>query len=872
MAVVNLFTSTGDFSPDVSTGNSTGGGVINLSTSTGDFSPDVSTGNSTGGGVINLFANVPKPAPQVQAPQPVKVQEKPKGILDTIGTFVSDKLNQYISPGTRATLKSIQENIPYNAQYIKENIQRDIIPQKDKIVPAAIEYAKGTLDSAIKTIKGAGKLDITYLAYRAAQGKPVTPKEHLDDLLKFGGDALNLTWRINKDAPIWGAGINSWVGIRKLAEGKISGQELANYPIEGINKQPGVGSALTDNIQTAQAIDTVFMATMFLAPFAKKGINKLNVNTEIFLKRIERLELKPNATMAEVSQAVRTKTKQNPDAFTMNPTPEGMKARTEITDALNAFKEAGILDKNYAAAYEFLTKKLGIPIPKTVESVIPKQITEKAGVPSKGTVQKLNIPNLDKATNTKIEVLNKQDVASPVKEGLVRVYQASPAGKPTDFVFKSPEELANFKNNATSESEQFRFIDVPPKEIVPVEGKPGVYKIAMTTAEQAASISVKPEPQQKGTVVPKDQSKNVLPEKFIQFLEDNKKPERRVLSTKETQYIQEVIAEKLSQVRQTAESPQDLGKGVTKLYEDIVSRAKDDKVVLSSLRTAISKEMYTLAGSTGGGYKADYANLQTMKKDPEIGPVLDKMETYVAQLDTKLTTAREVFPQKIVKEKPPQEITKSVSGTPGPVGTGKLRESRAYQRLKEELEVSNPDIFEKIKDDPKLLYNRVNQQFDFENAAKLVEDSPEKAYRIAMGIEAPPEGQREASVSLVLADRALGENNLDLWKDLETSRSLRQTRRGQELVAERGRFDMNSPHHFVQELLSRRLEKVGGKITTELKKELLSQKKDKVLSKKEAAMGMIDKQTKELSQKIKVEKRKQALTIDVQKFIDDLIC
>jgi hypothetical protein len=37
-------------------------------------------------------------------------------------------------------------------------------------------------------------------------------------------------------------------------------------------------------------------------------------------------------------------------------------------------------------------------------------------------------------------------------------------------------------------------------------------------------------------------------------------------------------------------------------------------------------------------------------------------------------------------------------------------------------------------------------------------------------------------------------------------------------------------------------------------------------------LGSIDKETKELQKKIQAEKKKAALTVDVQKFIDDLIC
>jgi len=118
------------------------------------------------------------------------------------------------------------------------------------------------------------------------------------------------------------------------------------------------------------------------------------------------------------------------------------------------------------------------PVRSNVPAVIKQEVQPQ--------VSPLNIPNLDTVTNAKIEELNKQDVNHPVSDGNVRVYQASPEGKPTDWVFKSPEELAAFMNNRTSEGEQFRYIDVPASEVQPVEGKQGVFKISPQTAEVAA--------------------------------------------------------------------------------------------------------------------------------------------------------------------------------------------------------------------------------------------------------------------------------------------------------------------------------------------------------------------------------------------------
>ncbi len=126
------------------------------------------------------------------------------------------------------------------------------------------------------------------------------------------------------------------------------------------------------------------------------------------------------------------------------------------------------------------------PKPKTPET---KAITTQpvAPIEQKGTtpaispatpeINKLNIKGLDKVTETKIEELNKKDIENPAPDGKIRVYQAVAPNMTTDYVFKTPEELARYKNNVTAPEENFRYIDVNPDQLNAVEGKPGVFKI-----------------------------------------------------------------------------------------------------------------------------------------------------------------------------------------------------------------------------------------------------------------------------------------------------------------------------------------------------------------------------------------------------------
>lgn len=239
-----------------------------------------------------------------------------------------------------------------------------------------------------------------------------------------------------------------------------------------------------------------------------------------------------------------------------------------------------------------------------------------------------------------------------------------------------------------------------------------------------------------------------------------------------------------------------------------------------------------------------------------VGEILDKK-------NTRTTTEDKPNTERVKTSTPASKASE-------PVGTGAPKESRAYKRLVEHLAATDPETYEKIKDDPKLLYNKVNQKYDFENAANIVAKDPQKAYNIAKQYEAAPQGQRWESVNIVLADRALQDKNYGLWKDLEQSRSLAQTRAGQGIVAERGRFNDNSPHAFVQRLLDARMRKLGGE--TELTKAIDMTKKfvgKATSSAKERAVAKIDAAVERARQFTKKERAK----IDfAQKLLDDLTC
>lgn len=195
-----------------------------------------------------------------------------------------------------------------------------------------------------------------------------------------------------------------------------------------------------------------------------------------------------------------------------------------------------------------------------------------------------------------------------------------------------------------------------------------------------------------------------------------------------------------------------------------------------------------------------------------------------------------------------------------PVGTGKLRESEAYRKVRDRLE-------EATRED--VNYNRLNLAQDAENAMNFIAKNPDAALRVAFGMEAPPTGQTETAISIALADKAGREGKFKLQSQLEASRSLRQTRRGQEIVSERGRFNDDSPHRYIAELLDQRLTNLGRSLKDEVMSTIPTEHK-KYVSPKKRAVEKIDNEVKKLKDILK--KRDRNKIKMAQDVINSLIC
>lgn len=186
-----------------------------------------------------------------------------------------------------------------------------------------------------------------------------------------------------------------------------------------------------------------------------------------------------------------------------------------------------------------------------------------------------------------------------------------------------------------------------------------------------------------------------------------------------------------------------------------------------------------------------------------------------------------------------------------PIKEDTVLKSKVYDRLKNE-------IPENMREE--VQYNKVNLEKDIAKAIDTVNKDKNNALDIALGRKAPPEGQTSTSVNIVIAEKALAEGNYKLYADLVKNRSLEQTKRGQEIVAEKGSVTDNSTARYVKELVSLRLDKLGN---------LTIRERFGKNSAKEKAMGKIDSEVKIVEEKIK---GKKLVMNDALKLLDQLKC
>lgn len=317
------------------------------------------------------------------------------------------------------------------------------------------------------------------------------------------------------------------------------------------------------------------------------------------------------------------------------------------------------------------------------------------------------------------------------------------------------------------------------------------------------------------------------------------------------------------------------GTAIKNYAEDRYQFIFDDKPD-SKIRRELKSRGFRWSPSQGAWQRqisnnADYTmrqyfgiNFKELEASQNVETVEDLPEMKITQVDETDTVAPEVKEESIEVEKiveEPVEIEKIVEkpAQQKPVGTGEKRKSRAYKRVRDLLEadaqLSNVD------------YNALNLEQDAQNAIDYIARDQDSAMQVALGLKQPPRGQTETAISIALADKLRMEGDHVTASKLEASRSLRQTRRGQEIVSERGRFNDDSPYRYVQELVNRRLYELGGKVSKA--KETVSRNNKGV---KQDAVNQIDTEAQAIKEILLKKQSKMEKIRQAQKIIDDLKC
>lgn len=128
----------------------------------------------------------------------------------------------------------------------------------------------------------------------------------------------------------------------------------------------------------------------------------------------------------------------------------------------------------------------------------------------------------------------------------------------------------------------------------------------------------------------------------------------------------------------------------------------------------------------------------------------------------------------------------------------KTRKSGAFARAQSRLN----EIFQ----NDEVNYNPIKIADQIAKAQQLIETNRAYAEAVALGHEQPPLDITDTAISVTLAEVARSEGNVNLQAEIEQARSLRQTRRGQELSMESGRVDETTPQFFIDKILARRKE------------------------------------------------------------------
>lgn len=304
--------------------------------------------------------------------------------------------------------------------------------------------------------------------------------------------------------------------------------------------------------------------------------------------------------------------------------------------------------------------------------------------------------------------------------------------------------------------------------------------------------------------------------------------------------------------------------------EALGKKAKKKEKIVNSLTDQVlgGKTLEKAVGTTE--YSSDI--LRAVKKRvldriDEIQKEKGKLRNHLKQLRSTYTKdlanteqpvtekpAEPVKPTQTSEVAPPEKSTVQAPAETAAPSTIKSRNPKRESAVLQKVQ----DKLEDLKINDPITYNTINIAEQSALASKFIEEQPELARKVALGLQGPPKSVLQEAVAIAYAEKMLAEGNNVEWYRATRARAFRQTRRGEEIVMERGQINENSPERFVKEVLKARMAMVGKKFFPD--------------SPKEVEKKVAEKMNGDVK-KLKERMVKERLDIsEAQKILDSIIC
>jgi hypothetical protein len=724
--------------------------------------------------------------PPMVSPLP---DEKPKSFLQKLDEVIAEKLNKV----REVKSKNI---IPGGLKGAKERITS--IPLKEYVLPLATkaepvrQYGKNALESAVNSITGIAKFTPAYMTARAAINKPVSAREYLGNLINTPLSIFSTAWHLNPEAPAFGAIMGELKTLRKKYQEKgvnIGWNDLADViegATKGIGEQPGVGSVITDNVELAQKIDTVFMAAMFAKPIISKKIRKIGIKP-----------LPEKVTEVSKVSVEETMNKQS-EAYQKAPY---AKADTRINDLI---KTSETLEGKQIAQQRLQT------------AIQNEQI--KPDKDGKITVYRVGEPKTDYYSVT----YNEQSAKTIQAERKALLHKEEPITSQKI----SPDQIVTFIGDVDKEL----VIKSPSSKGVGEVTKP-VIKPVINEAKPVIKPNIE--------TISKEQIANSKTIKDI-------KTSLRNIKTEYTNLITEAEGKSvLAQEQRSGLNTNDINT-LKRIYNksekfqagDIETiRASSSKDLVNRVIENVQEKYPEMSEQEAFDYaiklptKAQEAVKPDIKglteKEKVLKKYLEVLDKKQKELTNKLATQKEneiynEWKEVIVAQEQLARIIE-VPREQLPVGEGKVKVSRLEARVKKALDDTSPETIEKLG---LTTYNQMVRKETIKQAVEYVTSNPEEAIKVLTGDAQAPKGLPRNSIYVAMENMA--KDDLELARKLAT---LSSTRYGQEINILK-EIDPNSPVKRINDIIQIKEEsfqkKYKGQTVKSVKDKVVRQIKDSV--------------------------------------------